>query len=209
MQKHEQDKTNMLKLLKKSGQLQAYIGASSGAAQFSDEFILDPFKLKYAQLKRERKEFIRLLEVPYFFPDIFTLIGKKSYQYKNIGWVDVMDSCLNSNEVYIGNPNEPRSWVSEDNLIEAIRIFIDRPETSVEGGIVDGVFCLRNIVDIFEGAFNKKIVIRSKAVARWLSTSYLDQSGTQPPLNHELNFKDIILTLAFNKEYHAEQKSIS
>ena len=203
MEKHEQDKTNMLDKLKKSGQLKAYVGISSGAAQFSDELILDPFKLKYAQLKRKRKNHIQGLGVPYFFPEIFTLIGKKSYQYKKIGWVQVMDECLTLNEVCISDPNEPRSWVSEDRLIVTMKNFINKPESYVEGGLVDGVFCLQNIVDILQDVLNKKIHVKPKAVSKWLTTSYLDQSGGKSTSEPELSFKDIITSIAFNKEYHA------
>lgn len=203
MEKHEQIKTNMLDKLKKTSQLKAYVGISSGAAQFRDELILDPFKLKYAQLKRKRKNHIEGLGVPYFFPEIFTLIGKKSYQYKKIGWVKIMDECLTSNEVCIGDPNEPRSWVSEDRLILAMKNFINKPESSVEGGLVDGVFCLQNIVDILRDELNKKIHVKPKVVAKWLTTTYLNQSGEQSTSEPELSFKDIITSIAFNKEHHA------
>jgi hypothetical protein len=204
MQAHENSKTDLIDMINNTGKLKAYVGISSGAAQFSDAVFKDDFKLKYAHEKRKRKNIIKQIGVPYFYPDIFTLIGPTSSKYKNIGWVDVMNNCLYKNEVAIGKPYELRSWVSELSLIEAMKDFIRMPNHSVEGGLVDGVFCLQDIVDIIEEFLEKKIIVTTKYVNNWLSVAYVNQ--TKMTINSTLHssLKDTILSIILEEKNHVK-----
>jgi len=196
---HELIKTMNIGALKKSGQLFAYVGASSGASQFPDSAILSQFYMHYANLKRQRKLFLKSLEIPFFYPDIFTLIGQSSYGQKTVGWVDVMDTCISSDEVCIGYPLELRSWVSESKLLHEMTQFISHPIHQIEGGITEGVFCLQDIVEIVQQCLNKKVSVKSKSCSRWLSVAYLNQSREVVSQRKKMTLESYILPL-INKE---------
>jgi hypothetical protein len=192
---HEQIKASVIEALLSQDAVTSYIGFSSGAAQFSEKLIQDSKYREYARLKRKMEDFLKGLEIPVFYPELFTLIGPISYQTKSTGWVNVLDKCLNDLKVTIAEPFELRSWVAEDTLFQYLRAFISAPDGQHFGALIDGCFCLQDIVDLVSSAKNKQIVVEGKESEKWLATAYINQNRS-----YFMRDYDIKATPNFNKQ---------
>ena len=175
MKAHELSKREIITRLKRAEKLSSYVGISSGAVQFNDDLIQDLFYKEYAVSKKQQLLFLQSLNVPFFFPQVFTLIGPISFMNKKIGWVDVLESALVSEVVEIGDPFEKRSWVSESALKEAIFNFLKSPNGGTALPIVEGDFCLYDIAQYAKeriNSLNFKIV--KKPTRKWLNVPYVN-----------------------------------
>lgn len=175
---HEQQKKDFFEKLLEVAQVQCFVGMSSGAAQFPLHIIENEFYKKYSQFKSEHSKFLDSLNIPVFYPQIFTLIGKRSFSYKTTGWVNVIEQAKNGGIVEISDPYELRSWVSEATLQRYILNFLNNPSENFFSAIVDGNFCLYELVAIVNRLTGNQSEIRINKKNKWLPVAYINQCSS-------------------------------
>jgi hypothetical protein len=176
MVEHENQKKILFEELLNVSLFDSYIGMSSGAAQFLPSIIEGEFFKKYSILKKSQECFLNSLDIPVFFPQLFTLIGKRSFEFKTTGWVNIVEQAKVSRTIEISDPYELRSWVSEATLTGYLDKFLKSPGGKLMGAVVDGNFCLAQLVDIVDSFYfhQSKIVIK-KGLKKWLPVAYINQ----------------------------------
>jgi hypothetical protein len=187
---HEQQKKDFFEILLEVTKVQCFVGISSGAAQFPLHIIKNEFYKKYSQFKSEHSKFLDSLNIPVFYPQLFTLIGKRSFSYKTTGWVNVIEQAKNGGIVEISDPYELRSWVSEVTLQRYILNFLNNPSGKFFSAIVDGNFCLYELVEIINRLSGNQSQIRINKKSKWLPIAYINQLA--PVLSGNLAFEKVI-----------------
>jgi hypothetical protein len=183
---HENLKNLFFKKLIDKSPLISYIGISSGAAQFPLYEIQDSFYREYARFKNENLVYLESLNIPIFYPQIFTLIGQCSFGKKDIGWVNVIEQARRNFVVNISDPLELRTWVSEKTLIKYLANFFIHPDKKIVSTIKDGEFCLADLVNIVENFYKIKCQIKIDKKEKWLPYAYVDQCKTSLLGNEKL-----------------------
>ena len=198
---HERFKSGVIERMHLNGLLGFYLGFSSGVVEFDDSLIMDSFKLDYKKEKLSRLQMLKRLGIPYYFPKIFTVIGKVAYKTKSTGWASVVYKCINENSVYISDSYELRSWIAEEKIAASIDMYLDNPTTKVEGVLTSGIFSLGEIVGVCEAILAKRIRINKVGSNRWLKCAYVNQFADfeiNDELSKNKSLKDIIEKIVFN-----------
>lgn len=180
MKKHELEKRTFFEALLEKCNINCYVGMSSGAAQFSTDLISNDFYLEYSKLKCEQAAYLSKFDFPFFFPQLFTLIGKHSYSCKTLGWVSILEKLINNKEIELFDPHEMRTWVSEFTLVSFMRDFINAPKGRHTSAIMDGNFSLYSLVNCASQILNKNVAVKitSEKSKKWLKVPYVNQIET-------------------------------
>ena len=191
--KHEMQKRELLMSLSESAILQSYIGISSGAAQFPLHIIKNEYYRKYAENKKSNVDFLKLLKIPVFYPQLFTLIGLKTFSIKSLGWVSVSEQARKGGTLIISDPYENRTWASESTVLFYMSEFLRLKTKSYYSGILDNEFCLKDIVDITCRYHDVKCEIRQEKKEKWLPVAYTNQFSTDIKGNEKL--EDLLIKI--------------
>lgn len=171
----ESKKRQFVKMLYNSGRLHAYVSFSSGITEFDRSLIDDSFKEIYRREKQNLENFVTNLLVPAYCPRIFTLIGRETWNFGRVGWVEVAKQIMQSGYAGVGFPDEKKSWVAETTIEKQLGDFVSGPVPWNFGVItpLDGIFTLRNIAEITATFFSKAYELEPLEIQRWLLTDYL------------------------------------
>jgi nucleoside-diphosphate-sugar epimerase len=189
---YEEVKRAFIFKIKEEARLEAVVAFSSGAIEFSDEFITDVFYQNYKNQKIKLEHFLNELERPFLCLRIYTLIGPESYKNKTTGWVSVLDKALKSDRVEISDPAELRSWVSEETVAKHICKFISMPIGKNILTPISGAFTLSEVVAVAATIKKENIKIFENKKNKWLSVPYVSNRNEWID---EVAFPDYLLNL--------------
>jgi hypothetical protein len=193
---YEDVKREFIFKIKQEERLEAVVAFSSGAIEFSDVLITDAFYQNYKNQKIRLEYFLNELERPFLCLRIYTLIGPESYKNKTTGWVSVLDKALKSNLVEISDPEEPRSWVSEETVAKHICKFISMPIGKNILTPISGAFTLSEVVAVAANIKKENIKIFENKKNKWLSVPYVSNRNEWID---EVVFPDYLLNLYNSK----------
>lgn len=173
MVRHESAKQALVTDLARHHELQLVASFSSGAVDFDDALIANPFYRDYKQAKLDNLAFYRALCTRLFYPKIYTLVGPNSFAVKTTGWVQVFEQASHADDVAIAHPLEPRSWVSESCVRRVFTSFVAGTDHDLLGAPVCGTFRLQDIVAFCEARRGRKVAVRQGQATPWLSVPYV------------------------------------
>jgi|GEM_PF-2456146 len=173
LRQHEQDKQRLIRYLAINYPLMGVASFSSGVMDFDNSLITNPFYIAYKETKLANLAFFKSLDIPLFYPKIYTLIGPESYRVKSTGWVDVFEQASRLYHIEIGTPEDPRSWVSEETIRVIFERFLRGVISSYIDAPVNGVFRLSDIVEFFSQFRRLTLEIVPKVIRPWLLTHYI------------------------------------
>jgi hypothetical protein len=139
---HEIEKQNKILEISSHAAKLFYIGFSSGIMSIPEERIKLSHMKTYRSAKEKQEKFAEYLNTPCFVPRIYTLIGRNTYIRKAAAWASILAARIQNEPSYlITDPNQKREWVSEVNLKERVKRFIDNPSVKEIGvSISEGTF---------------------------------------------------------------------
>jgi hypothetical protein len=173
---HEQLKRAVVRQLRDHGALWRAVGFSSGITCVNVDRISRSAHqmLEYRQQKLEQEMLFRSLDCPVFIPNLFTLIGRVTFERKSSAWVDVLLARLRRDESFvIHEPYSRRAWVGEVTVRENLSTFLssESPDNYV-GPMVSGQFSLFDIASqYYIDAPPLKYVLGRKS--GWLDGDYV------------------------------------
>lgn len=173
LRRHEADKQAMVEAIARRSRIELAASFSSGATDFDDALITNPFYLEYKRVKLDALAFLRSLATRVFYPKIYTLIGPASYVVKSTGWVQVLDQSCAADEVSIAHPHEPRSWVAEGCIQQLFASFVAGTRADYLEAPVCGTFRLADIVALCEARRGRSVAISRGQATPWLQVPYV------------------------------------
>lgn len=173
MRNHEAEKHAFIRHLTKRSSIELVASFSSGAVDFDDALIADPFYLEYKRVKQQNLAFFQSLDTRLFYPKIYALVGRNSFAVKTTGWVQVLEQASVAEEVRIAHPSEPRSWVAEDCLRQLFVSFVAGNQSEYLEAPVCGTFRLADIVSFCEARRERSLTIRPARAKPWLTAPYV------------------------------------
>lgn len=172
MRRHEADKHALIAKLAGSHDFRLIASFSSGAVDFDDALIANPFYREYKRVKLDNLAFFRSLGTRLFYPKIYTLVGPSSFMAKSTGWVQVLEQAMHGS-VSIAHPLEPRSWVSEACVRRLFAGFAAGGCPEYLDAPVCGTFRLADIVAFCEERRGRPVLVGQGQAIPWLRVPYV------------------------------------
>jgi hypothetical protein len=146
---HEGFKRGCLATLAERGLIRRCVGFSSGIALIDVAQVRASAKhmVEYRRQKLLQESLFTALDCPVFLPQLFTLLGPRTYASQNAAWAQVLRARLERvGGVVLHEPHARKAWVSEFEVFRRLLEFLaaDCPE-SVIGPLVQGDFTLHEI----------------------------------------------------------------
>ncbi|MBS0229046.1 MAG: hypothetical protein JSS23_10175 [Proteobacteria bacterium] len=177
---HEAEKHAFIAEVARHSHIGLIASFSSGAVDFDDTQILNPFYLEYKRLKQHNLAYFKSLGSRLFYPKIYTLIGPHSYCTKTTGWVHVLDHSIKFGAVSIAHPRELRSWISEACVRRSFLQFIDSGRREFLDAAVCGTFHLADVVAFCEARLGHPVTVKPRSAPSWLGAPYVAPAPTRP-----------------------------
>lgn len=178
---HEVFKRSCVTLLEKQGRLGRCVGFSSGIAAV-DATRIKPsatHMLEYRRQKLLQEDLFATLGCPVFLPQLFTLVGPRTYARQCAAWAQILRSRLDrAADVVLNEPHARKAWASEFQVLRCLLRFLSnaRPR-NVTGPFTQGDFTLHEIA----GSDQLPMPPLDYAVGReqgWLYGDYLPASSS-------------------------------
>jgi len=146
---HENFKRECISMLQKNGRLWRCVGFSSGIATI-DAIRVRPsarHMLEYRRQKIFQEELFAELECPVFLPQLFTLVGPRTYTGRTSAWAQILSSRLaRAKDVVLNEPQARKAWVSEFEVFRhLLRFLVSEQPINVTGPLVQGNLTLHEI----------------------------------------------------------------
>ena len=192
---HESFKRDCIEALGRQGLLWRCVGFSSGIT------LIDPAQvrptathmLEYRRQKVAQEELFITLECPVFLPQVFTLIGPRTYAAQNAAWAQILRARLErATGTVLNEPHSRRAWVSEFEVSRLLLTFLfaETPANLVTP-LIQGEFTLHEIAT--DNHLPLPAMSYSEGIGEgWLNGDYVPQS---PLLNQQAITDELLRSL--------------
>lgn len=181
---HELFKRDCVAALDRQGLLWRCIGFSSGITLIDADRVRHSaaHMLEYRRQKLAQQELFETLGCPVFLPQLFTLVGPRTYAAQSAAWAQIFRARVErATDIVINEPHTRRAWASEYEVLRCLLGFLVHGQpTSVTSPFVQGEFTLDEIASGVE--LPLPLMVYSKGVGQgWLSGDYLPPSPCRDP----------------------------
>lgn len=173
MRGHEAEKHAFISCVAERCSVELIASFSSGATDFDDALITNPFYREYKRVKQDNLTYLQSLGSRLFYPKIYTLIGPSSFALRSTGWVQVLEQTSICDEVSIAHPHQPRSWVAEHCVQLLFASFAASKQRDYLDAPVCGTFRLADIVSFCEVRRGRNLKILPGQASSWLTVPYV------------------------------------
>jgi hypothetical protein len=181
---HERFKRGCVSTVHKQGRLHCCVGFSSGIATIDAARIRTSatHMLEYRRQKLLQEELFASLNCPVFIPQLFTLIGPRTYSKQGAAWAQILRSRVDhATDTVVNEPHSRKAWASEAEVFRRLlRFLITREPSNVTGPLVQGLFTLHEVAR-GELLPIPPIDYSLGDTAGWLLGDYLPDSAMPPP----------------------------